>query len=356
MAGRRKFLKVAGATGIAGLTGLAGCTGGGGGGDGGSDTTESGGGDSTTQSGGDATTAESTATTSSGPTELTFTLTPAESEVDVREQYQPLFDYLESEANVAIESSVAADYAAVYSALEAGQTDVADAAPAIAIQSADNDVAEVAGIRIAYGAAKYFSLMTTLPDSDISELSDLEGETVAFADRLSTSGSIFPLYMLNQAGLDTGGAPNGTPNDFDGQWSDHSQARITLVNRDPVVAAGTGAFSTAPHVPKDQFSDQFLEMSAENDGDLGTEDPELELLAESDPIPRAPILTRTGLDGTVKSDVTEALLSAEEEDLINENLGDDQQLWFTGLSEGSVEAYEPVRAAFDALGVELGSS
>ena len=344
MAGRRKFLKVAGATGIAGLTGLAGCTG-----DGGGDGGDSDGGDSTTA-------AESTTTTSSGPAEITFTLTPAESEVDVREQYQPMFDYLESEADVSIESSVAADYAAVYSSLESGQTDVADAAPAIAIQSADNDVAEVAGIRIAYGAAKYFSLITTLPDSGIEELADLEGETVAFADRLSTSGSIFPLYMLKKAGLDTGGAPDGTPNDFEGQWSDHSQARTTLVNRDPVVAAGTGAFSTAPHVPKDQFSDQFLEMSAENDGDLGTEDPELELLAESNPIPRAPILIRSGLDESVKTDVREALLAVEEDDLINEDISDDQQLWFTGLSEGTVDDYQPVRDAFEELGVDLGNA
>jgi phosphonate transport system substrate-binding protein len=162
--------------------------------------------------------------------------------------------------------------------------------------------------------------------------------------------------MLQQAGLDTGGAPDGTPNDFDGQWSDHSQARTTLVNRDPVVAAGTGAFSTAPHVPKDQFSDQFLEMSAENDGDLGTEDPELQLIAESDPIPRAPILVRSGLDETVKSDVVDALLAAEESDLIAEGASDDQKLWFTGLSEGSVEDYQPVRDAFEELGVDLGNA
>ncbi len=327
---RRAVIKSMGALGTVGL--LAGC--GGDGGDGGATATQ----------------------TDSGPAEITFTLTPAESDVDVKQQYQPLFEYLESEADVSISSSVAADYAAVYSSLDAGQTDVADAAPAIAIQSADTGVAEVAGIRIAYGAAKYFSLITTLPDSDIEELADLEGETVAFADRLSTSGSIFPLYMLNKAGLDTGNAPDGTPNDFEGQWSDHSQARETLINRDPVVAAGTGAFSTAAHVPKDQFPQQFLDMSAENDGDLGTESPELQLLATSNPIPRAPILVRSALDEDVKSRVVDALLSAEEEDLINEDLGDDQQLWFTGLSEGTVEAYQPVRDAFDVLGVDLGNA
>ena len=318
---RRSVLKSVGAMGTVGL--LAGCSGGGG---------------------------------DSGGSEITFTLTPAESDVDVKKQYQPLFDYLENEADVTISSSVAADYAAVYSSLDSGQTDVADAAPAIAIQSADTDVAEVAGIRIAYGAAKYFSLITTLPDSPIEQLSDLEGEAVAFADRLSTSGSIFPLFMLNNAGLDTGNAPDGTPVDFEGQWSDHSQARETLINRDPVMAAGTGAFSTAPHVPKDQFPQQFLDMSAENDGDLGTASPELQLLATSDPIPRAPILVRSGLDQDVKDRVVNALLDAEQEDLINEDLGDDQQLWFTGLSEGSVEAYQPVRDAFDVLGVDLGNA
>jgi phosphonate transport system substrate-binding protein len=343
MVDRRSYLKRLGAlTTVGTIGGLAGCSG-------------NGEPEATTQTETSADDQTDDASGESTPT-ITFTLTPAESEVDVKQQYQPLFDYLESEANVNIESSVAADYAAVYSALDAGQTDIADAAPAIAIQSADTGVAEVAGIRIAYGAAKYFSLITTLPDSDIEELSDLEGETVAFADRLSTSGSIFPLYMLNEAGLDTGNAPNGTPEDFEGQWSDHSQARETLINRDPVVAAGTGAFSTGTHVPKDQFPEQFLDMSAENDGDLGTESPELQLLACSDPIPRAPILVRTGLDEEIKNRVIEALLNAEAEDLINEDLSDDQQLWFTGLSEGTVEAYQPVRDAFDALGVDLGNA
>ncbi|WP_239640671.1 MULTISPECIES: PhnD/SsuA/transferrin family substrate-binding protein [Haloferax] len=283
-----------------------------------------------------------------------FALTPAESDVDVEAQYQPLFNYIESEVGVTVESTVAADYAAVLQALDSGQADIADAAPAIAIQGGNEDITEVIGIRIAYGASRYFSLITTTPDSGIEELTDLEGETVAFADRLSTSGSLFPLYMMSKAGLDTGGAPDGNPADFEAQFSDHSTARETLVNRDDVVAAGTGAFSTAPHVPEDQFPEQFLEMSAENDGDLGTESPELQLLACSDPIPRAPILGRTDMDQDLYADIEEALLNVTEEDLINEDLEDDQQLWFTGVDEGSVDDYEPVQEVLDELGVTLG--
>jgi phosphonate transport system substrate-binding protein len=284
---------------------------------------------------------------------ITFTLTPAESDVDIQTQYQPMFEYLESEADVTIESTVAADYAAVLQALDSDQSDIADAAPAIALQAGEQDIAEVAGVRIAYGAARYFSLITTLPGNDIDELSDLEGETIAFADSLSTSGSLFPLYMLNQAGLATGGAPEGEPEDFTGQWSDHSTARETLINRDEVTAAGTGAFSTAAHVPKEQFPSQFEEISAEWDSaGSATDEQELQLLSCSDPIPRAPILIRSGLEDDVKSRCTEALLAAEESDLIDEDA--ETELWFTGLAEGSVEDYQPVQNVIDSLGVELG--
>nr|WP_245758307.1 PhnD/SsuA/transferrin family substrate-binding protein [Halogeometricum limi] len=283
-----------------------------------------------------------------------FALTPAESDVDIEEQYQPLFNYIENEVGVTVESTVAADYAAVLQAMKSGQADIADAAPAIAIQGGNEGVTKVVGIRIAYGASRYFSLITTTPDSGVEELADLEGETVAFADRLSTSGALFPLYMMSKAGLDTGGAPDGDPNDFSAQFSDHSTARETLINRDEVVAAGTGAFSTAPHVPKDQFPEQFLEMSAENDGDLGTESPELQLVSCSDPIPRAPILGRADMNQELYGEIETALLEVSEEDLINEDLGDDQQLWFTGVDEGTVEDYQPVQNVLDELGVTLG--
>lgn len=347
MASRREFIRTAGITGVAGLTALSGCTGG----DDSSEATTT-----TTESGASSETEATTTstTTESSPESIMFALTPAESDVDVEAQYQPLFNYIESEVGVTVESTVAADYAAVLQALDSGQADIADAAPAIAIQGGNEGITEVIGIRIAYGASRYFSLITTTPDSDIEELTDLEGETVAFADRLSTSGALFPLSMLSRAGLDTGGAPDGNPVDFEAQFSDHATARETLINRDDVVAAGTGAFSTAPHVPEDQFPEQFLDMSAENDGDLGTASPELQLLSCSDPIPRAPILGRTDMDQGLYDDIEEALLNVTEDDLINEDLEDDQQLWFTGVDQGSVDDYAPVQEVLDELGVTLG--
>ncbi|WP_134671074.1 phosphate/phosphite/phosphonate ABC transporter substrate-binding protein [Halorussus marinus] len=282
---------------------------------------------------------------------VNFILSPAESDVDVQQQYEPLFTHLEEEAGVTIESNVAKDYAAVLQALDSGQADIADAAPAVAIEGDNQGSTDVMGIRVAYGAAKYFSFITTLADNDIESLEDLEGETIAFADSLSTSGSLFPLYMLSQAGLDVGDAPQGDPADFKGQWSDHSTARETLVNRDPVMAAGTGAFSTITHVPKSQLPDRVKKYNPSVE-DAGSEDPQLDLLQASDPIPRAPILVRRDWEADARDGVREALLNAEESDLVDENA--EEELWFTGVNEGSVSDYEPVQKVIDELGLELG--
>jgi phosphonate transport system substrate-binding protein len=318
MVNRRRFIKTTGTVGVIGLTGTAGYAG--------------------------------TVAGDQTP-EVNFILSPAESDVDVQKQYEPLFSYLEDEAGVSITSNVAKDYAAVLQALKSGQADIADAAPAVAIAGDKESVTDVMGIRVAFGAAKYFSFITTLPEYDIESLEDLEGETVAFADPLSTSGSLFPLYMLSQAGLDVGDAPQGDPADFEGQWSDHSTARETLINRDPVKAAGTGAFTTAAHVPEEQIPERVMEISPDAQ-DAGTEEPQLNLLQASDPIPRAPVLARRDWDADVRDDVREALLNAEKDDLIDEDA--EEELWFSGVVEGDVGDYDPVKNVMDELGLTLG--
>ena len=320
MVDRRQFIKNAGVASTLGIAGLGGCLGGDGGG---ADT-------------------------------VSFQLSPAESEVDIQAQYQPLFDYLESEADVTVESSVAADYSAIAQSLGSGQTDLADAAPAIAIQTGNEGTAEVAGIRVAFGAARYFSLITTLPEYDIESLTDLEETTVAFADSLSTSGSLFPLFALAEAGLDVGEAPTGEAADFTGQWSDHSTARETLVNRDEVRAAGTGAFSVSGFVSGDdpELSEEFRDVSAEMPVGGDRDELELDVLHTSSPIPRAPILARSDWDEEVKGRCVDALLAAEKDDLIDEDA--EEELWFSGVVEGTVAEYDPVKEVIETLGVELG--
>ena len=326
---RRTVIK---STGAAGIFGLAGCLG---------DDDDNGGG---------------TRGESDGPTEVRFILNPAESDVDIEAQYQPMFDYLESEVDVEIDPVATSSYAATLQEIRRGGGEVADTSPSAAV--AGEEYADVIGIRVAYGAAQYFSLITTTPDENgVDSLPELEGEEIAMGSTLSVSGTLAPMVMLKEAGLDVGSAPDGEANDFTARYSDHSTARDQLINDPAIAAATTGAFSTAPHVPQEQFdemSQDFVEISAEyENAGSATDEAELQLLAVSDPLPRAPLMSRADWEDDVREDVEEAILAADEEDLSHEEDYDGEPLWFTGVEPGSHEDFEPIAAILEELGLEF---
>lgn len=328
---RRTVIKSTGAAGIFGLAGCLGDDGNGNGTTGGSDDTP----------------------------EVRFILNPAESDVDIEAQYQPMFEYLESEVDVSIEPVPTSSYAATLQEIRRGGGEVADTSPSAAV--AGKDVADVIGIRVAFGAAQYFSLITTTPDENgVDSLPELEGEEIAMASTLSVSGTLAPMVMLKDAGLDVGSAPDGEPNDFTARYSDHSTARDQLIENPSIAAATTGAFSTAPHVPQEQFdemSQDFVEISAEyeNAGSAIEEgEAELKLLAVSDPLPRAPLMSRADWDDPVREEVEQAILDADEEDLAHDEDYEGEELWFTGVKEGSHEDFQPIADIMEELGLEFG--
>jgi phosphonate transport system substrate-binding protein len=328
---RRSVLKT---TGAAGIFGLAGCIGGNGDGNG---------------NGG-------TRGESDGPTEVRFILNPAEADVDISEQYQPMFEYLESEVDVTIDPVETASYAATLQEIRRDGGEIADTSPSAAV--AGEDVADVIGIRVAFGAAQYFSLITTTPDDDgVDELAELEGQEIAMGATLSVSGTLVPMVMLKNAGLDVGTAPDGDAEDFTARYSDHSTARDQLINNPSIAAASTGAFSTAPHVPQEQFdemSQDFVDISAEYESaGSATDEAELKLLAVSDPLPRAPLMSRSNWDDPVREEVEQAILNATEEDLSHGEDYEGEELWFTGVNEGSSEDFEPIADVLDELGLEF---
>lgn len=320
------------------------------------------------------------------PAEITWIMNPAQEEIDITVQYQPLFDYLEENADVKINGQPTASYSGTVQELrrsEGGDRVFADTSPG-AVAQIPGEI-DVTGMRIAYGAEKYFSLITTTADSDIEELADLEGEVIATAAPTSVSGTLFPLYMLSNAGLDIGNAPGGSPADFEIRASDHTTARKQMIEDDRIAAAATGAFSTAAHVPQEQFdamSEDFVDISVEYDS-AGEREPELQLLAVSDPIPRAPIVSNAAWDESLKGELRQLMIDApqeafehESQELLAEELGvdpallekdeselteaeqdsvelvEDHGLWFSGVAPASVEDYDPVSNLGQELGLE----
>ncbi|MFW5965646.1 MAG: phosphate/phosphite/phosphonate ABC transporter substrate-binding protein [Halodesulfurarchaeum sp.] len=372
---RRDYLTAAG---VGGATLLAGCS------DSGDETDDTG---TETGDGSEPTTAEDSGTEESDePTTVDWVMNPAEEEIDILVQYKPLFEYIESELNVEINPVPTASYSGTVQELRrAGEGDrvFADTSPGAVAQIPDE--VDVTGMRVAYGAEKYFSLITTTTDSGIESLSDLEGETIATGASTSVSGTLFPLLMLKNAGLDIGSAPGGSPEDFEIRTSDHSTARDQLIEDPAIAAAGTGAFSTASHVPQSQFdemSEDFVEISSEYDG-AGEREPQLDLLAVSEPIPRAPIVSNAAWDEPLKDDIRELMIEAPQEafehdslENIAEELGvdpallekdedelsetekadvqlvEDHELWFSGVESATKSDYDPIAQLGNDLDLE----
>ncbi len=320
---RRTFLTASGGVGLAGL---AGCLGGNGEGDDDDDA-------------------------------VRFILNPAEEQTDIIEEYTPMQEYLEDETGADIELIRAGSYVETLEALDANQAEMADTSPT-AVPGGEG-FADVLGMRTAFGGPLYFSTIVTTPDSDIESIEDLEGESVAAGALMSFSGTLAPAMMLSDAGLDIGTFPQGDAEDLEIQTAgDHDTAREQMVNDDTVAAATTGAFASAPQIPQEQFDEyeEFVEHSAEYDGAgsaLEAGEEELQLLDVSDPLPRAPIMARSEWDDPVREDIEEALLAAEEEDLIPDDVGEDYELWFTGIEEADRDDYEPVNEVLDELGLEF---
>ncbi|MGB9964662.1 phosphate/phosphite/phosphonate ABC transporter substrate-binding protein [Halobacterium sp. CBA1126] len=337
MAGRRKFLKIAGATGIAGLTGLAGCTGGGDGdGDGGSGTTDAGtsGGSDQMTFGGDGT--------------IDFGISPSVPQEDLNVQYAPLEDHIgsyvrenyDASSDLSVEGTIGSNYSAIIQSLGQGTLDVAETGPFAGALGVMTGNAEIILQRYGYGGWTYKSIIATPNDSDITELSDLSGKTVAFSDQLSTSGALYPLYsMSNEGDLDVGELPegNGSQAEFDARFAGGHVTSYTLLKEGQVDAAAMGGFvrdtSTGP------APEAWQEVAT--------------TLHEDEGLPRAPIVVSPELSDEAKTAIQEAFLEGPDSIYYGSDGedGTDDDLWFSDVREASREDYQSVIDVADELGV-----
>lgn len=266
---------------------------------------------------------------------IKFLMSPSEPQDRLRAQYTPIKNRLNNyiEAVDTAEMQYAKNYAATLTALGSGTGDVAETGPFAAALGVNTGDGEILLQRKGYGSWTYSSVIVTRPETDISSLTDLEGKKVAFADRLSASGSLYPLAMLKEAGLsvpDEPGSPAGA--DFEPSWSTHGQAAEALQSG-TVDAAGVGYFIVA------------------NDDRSGYVDG-VEEVQQDDGIPRAPIVVSPQLDDDEKTKIREAFTKADQSLYWGKDgeEGTDDDLWFSGVREASDETYDPVVQKAETLG------
>ncbi|MFC6975271.1 phosphate/phosphite/phosphonate ABC transporter substrate-binding protein [Halomicroarcula sp. GCM10025709] len=351
---RRNFLKGIGALGAAGV--VAGCSGdnSGDGGSGSSDGSGADGSSDGSSSDGESMDTETETDTPSGPEvtfggneELNFNLSPSVPQEDLYVQYAPLRDHLEEYITnnfdvpdaLDAQMNVGSNYSAVIQALGQGTADLAETGPFAAAIGYQTDNSDIILQRYGYGGWTYKSIIATRNDSDISEVADLEGRSVAFSDPLSTSGFLYPTAAIQDAGIDVGNLPegNGSQASFDPTFAGGHVQSYTLLEQGQVDAAAMGGFvrdtKTGP-TPDDWQS-------------VAT------TLHEDEGLPRAPIVVSSALDDDAQNAIQEAFLQASDTvfDGADAEDGTDDDLWFSKVREADVETYQGVLDVAESLGV-----
>ena len=240
----------------------------------------------------------------SGDEPLRVGLIPNENPEEVEAQYQPLEDYLKKELGREVELSVPTTYNAVVEAMVSGELDLAYFGGLTYVQARQRaDVHPLfTEVNPRTGTTKYRSVIIVPADSDVKKVEDLEGEDFAFGSVSSTSGSLYPSIMLNQAGID--------------YRTDLGEVVYTGGHDTTAQAVANG------RVAAGGLEDRILyDLQEEGIIEKGT----VRVIEKSDPIEGYPWVVRDALSDKDEQALTDAFLGIEDSELLDLLRAEDYQ-------------------------------
>ncbi|NJK95719.1 MAG: phosphate/phosphite/phosphonate ABC transporter substrate-binding protein [Bacteroidales bacterium] len=135
---------------------------------------------------------------------LDFYFTPSVDEKVVHENGQKIIDFLTGETGYNFQLHVTKNYDDMIAAFGTGSADIG-IMNSLSYIKAREDFGVTAKLRaIRYGKSTYFGQIVTNASRGIKSLKDLEGKTIAYTDRSSTSGYLFPQRIIKNAGVKPG--------------------------------------------------------------------------------------------------------------------------------------------------------
>jgi phosphate/phosphite/phosphonate ABC transporter binding protein len=219
--------------------------------------------------------------------ELKFGFTPVLSEAEMKEEFQPLMDYLTKSTGIEVTLYIAKTYGDLREQMEAGKVDIGSFSPFAYVDAVTGGKIKIIAQSILDYSAFYKGLIITKKDSGISGLADLKGKRFAFVDPKSASGYVYPRAMLIEKGFD--------PDKFFGET-------IFSGGHDKVIIA---------------VLDGKVEAGAIYDGALaiakgkGLKTEDLTAIASTDPIPHDAVVVRSDLDDVATKKIQKALIDLE---------------------------------------------
>ena len=138
------------------------------------------------------------------PEVLRVGLIPNQNPESVEANYVPFGEYLSEQIGREVELTVPVSYGAVVEAMINDELDLAYFGGLTYVQARERGdvVPLVTEINPETGDTTYRSVIIVPSDSDVQEVSELEGRDFAFGSVSSTSGSLYPAIMLEDAGID----------------------------------------------------------------------------------------------------------------------------------------------------------
>ena len=141
---------------------------------------------------------------SSDPDPLRVGLIPNQNPESVEANYEPFGEYLSEQLGREVELTVPTSYGAVVEAMVNDELDLAYFGGLTYVQARNRGEVTplVTEINPRTGDTTYRSVIIVPADSEVQEVSELEGRDFAFGSVSSTSGSLYPAIMLRDAGID----------------------------------------------------------------------------------------------------------------------------------------------------------
>lgn len=138
-----------------------------------------------------------------GQTTLRVGLIPNQAPDKIKAQYEPFRKYLAEKLGMPVELFVATDYAGVVEAMANDKLDMAYFGGLTYVQAKQRAKIHpiVTEVDEETQTSKYYSYIIVPADSPVQLTAELKGKVFAFGDISSTSGSLYPRYMLDKAGI-----------------------------------------------------------------------------------------------------------------------------------------------------------
>ncbi|MBI5639785.1 MAG: phosphate/phosphite/phosphonate ABC transporter substrate-binding protein [Nitrospirae bacterium] len=178
------------------------------------------------------------------------------------------------------------------------------------------------------GSSTYHGYIFARKDGGIKTVRDMKGRKMAFVDKATTAGYIFPIAYLRQNGV----------NDIRQIFSEHYF---------------TGSHDAAIHAVLDRKADigaaknTVYDLMSKTDPRLGKE---LVIIAESAKVPQNGLCIRKGLDKTLKKNLKDALLNLDKDPQGKKVL---ERFGAIRFIETTVSDYKPVFDMANRAGIDI---